>query len=158
MKRMKTAKILVLIAVLATTIGFSSAAFAAGSSTSTAAAQGLFPSGTVYNGVNLSSSEFGLGVSIPGDGTASGDYQTVLLGTSLLGQAQNIAIVATASSGSVNADGTVTFSGSAIVDMGDGSAPASLPFTVTLSTTALTLVLGTTTLATQTLSLGTITL
>jgi hypothetical protein len=151
---MKTTKILLLFAVLA--IGLSSAAVASSASTTTAAAEGLFPSGAVFQGVNLQGSEFGIGVSIPGDGSASGDYQTLLLGTSALGTTQNIAVSGRATNGSVNADGTVTFSGSASVNLGDGSAPLSLPFTVTLGTTGLELVLGATTLPAQTLSAGTI--
>src|SRR5713226_3115450 len=89
----------------------------------TGAGEGVFPSGTTFSGVSLSGSRFGTGVFIPGDGTAAGEFQTTLLGTSLLGQPQNITVVGDAASGSIGLNGSGTFSGAATVDLGDGSLP-----------------------------------
>lgn len=131
--------------------------------TVTAAAKGSFPSGTTYNGVPLSSVQFGTGVEIPGDTSATGEFQATLLGTSTNGQPQNIVIEGKASSGSSGA-GTATFSGTCSVNMGDGSTPSqNVPFTVTITTDSagsgtLALTLGTTKLPTATVNEGSITI
>ena len=66
----------------------------------------------------------------------------MLLGTSLLGAAQNITVEGEVSGGSVGADGSATFSGTATVDMGDGTpALPGMPFTVTASAGSLGLIL-----------------
>ena len=58
----------------------------------------------------------------------------MLLGTSLLGAAQNITVEGEVSSGSVAADGSATFSGTATVDMGGGTLPLTgVPFAVAVS-------------------------
>src|SRR3989475_5603650 len=59
----------------------------------TGAGEGIFPSGASLNGIPLNGLQFGKGVDIPGDGSATGDFQALLLGTSLLGQPQKINIV-----------------------------------------------------------------
>lgn len=125
----------------------------AGATSVTGSGTAAFPSGTVFNGVTLSGSQFGKGLVINADGSASGDFYTVLDGTTLLGP-RAITVTGLVSSGTVNADGSVTFGGSSSVDMGDGSPPASLPFSVTATTQGLTLVIGTTTLPTQLLASG----
>src|SRR5438093_4214649 len=96
----------------------------------TGAGAGTYPSGTTYSTVSLSSLQFGMGVFIPGDGSASGQFQATLLGTSLLGLQQNIEVEGTATNGSTGT-GSRTFSGTATVDMGDGTPPlVDIPFTV----------------------------
>ena len=94
-----------------------------GQSTSgvTGAGAGAFPGSTTFSGVSVSGLQFGMGVLTPGDTTATGQLQATLLGTSLLGQTQNIEIDGDAASGAINTDGTRTFSGTATVDMSDGS-------------------------------------
>lgn len=125
----------------------------------TGAGAGLFPDGADLAGVRLSGSTFGSGVLIFASGPASGTFQTVLAGTSLLGLPQNITVEGKVGAGARNADGSVTFRGSAIVDMGDGSVPsAGVPFSVTMTPGTLALVLGTTALPTQTLTGGSITI
>jgi hypothetical protein len=134
-------------------------AAAQGETMTTGAGAGLFPEGAELNGVRLSRSTFGAGVLIFASGSAVGTFQTVLAGTSLLGLPQNITIDGKVGGGTRNADGSVTLSGSSIVDMGDGSVPsAGVPFSVTLSTATIALVLGTTALPTQTLTGGGITI
>jgi hypothetical protein len=129
----------------------------------TAAAKGTFPSGTTYQGVPLSGLRFGTGVEIPGDTSATGEFQATLLGTSTGGQPQNIVIEGEVSSGSAGSS-TATFSGTCTVDKGDGT-PVSkgVPFTVTITTDAegkgtVALKLGTTTLPTATVNDGSMTI
>lgn len=129
-----------------------------------AAAAGIFPPGASYGGIPLSGLTVGTGVAIATDGSASGDFHTTLLGTSLLGQPQDINVDGTAASGSVPAAGTATFSGNASVDMGDGTPPVpAVPYTVTLVVDAdgrgtLTLVLGITNLPAATVNEGSMTI
>ena len=131
--------------------------------TVTAAAKGTYPSGTTYKGVPLSGLRFGSGIEIPGDTSATGEFQATLLGTSTGGQPQNIIIEGTVSSGSAGSS-TATFSGTCSVDMADGT-PASknVPFTVTITTDAegkgtVALKLGTTSLPTATVNEGSMTI
>ena len=126
----------------------------------TGAGGGVFPGGLCLNGVTLSTLLFGFGVIIPGDGTASGDFQATLIGTSL-GVARQITVSGKTTAGSI-LSGSAKFSGACSVDMGDGSAPlAGVPFTVTTATATdgsktLALVLGVTSLAPATVKTGNI--
>lgn len=125
----------------------------------TGAGAGVFLAGATLNGIPLSGLELGKGVFITWDGTATGQFHAVLLGTSLLGQPQNIAVEGEVSSGSIGPDGSATFSGSATVDMGDDMLPLrGVPFTVTATTESLEVVLGTSTLPPATLVAGSITI
>ena len=131
--------------------------------TVTAAARGTFPSGTTYKGVPLAGLRFGTGVEIPGDTSATGDFQGTLLGTSPGGQPQNIVIEGKVGSGSV-ASGTATFSGTCSVDMADGTPPSrNVFFTVTITPDAegkgtVVLKLETTVLPTATVNDGSMTI
>jgi hypothetical protein len=119
---------------------------------------GTFASGTIFSGVSLTAVKFGIGVFIPGDSTATGQFQATLSGTSGLGQPQDIELEGNAISGSNNADGSRTFSGTLTMDMGNGTPPlTSVPFTVTATRTSLVLVLGTTNLS-ATVAAGSITI
>lgn len=132
-------------------------------STVTGAGAGLFPAGAVFNGVSLSGLRFGTGVSIETNGTATGDFESTLLGTSAVGQPQTITVVGKPTSGSVPAGSTATFSGLCIINMGDGTpALTGVPFTATAvagvgTTESLTLSLGSTSLPTATGTNGRIT-
>ena len=131
-----------------------------GQSTSgvTGAGAGAFPGSTTFSGVSVSGLQFGMGVFIPGDGSASGQFQATLLGTSLLGLQQNIEVEGTATNGSTGT-GSRTFSGTATVDMGDGTPPlVDIPFTVTATATSLVLALNAANLPSATLAEGTITI
>ena len=122
------------------------------------AGAGTFPINTALNGVSLSGLKFGLGVLIPGDGTADGQLQATLLGTTPLGQPRNIEVEGDATNGTL-ATGSRTFSGTATVDMGDGTPPLlNVPFTVAATAAGLVLTLGATTLPAATLTAGTITI
>ena len=117
------------------------------------AAAGLFPDGSGFNGVGLLTSTFGQGVTILSDGSATGDFFTVLAGTSVGGEPQNIVLSGVASSGSGNG-ATATFSGTGLLDMGDGTPALPVPFSVTVTSGGLTLAIAGTTLPTQTLTDG----
>jgi hypothetical protein len=123
------------------------------------AGAGVYPSGTSFNGVPISGLEFSIGVDLPASGPKAGQFQTILLGLSALGQDQLITIEGEANSGSVKADGSSTFSGVCTVDMGDGTLPLKdVPFTVTATANSLLLIIGTTNLPTASVSAGAITI
>jgi hypothetical protein len=124
----------------------------------TGAAEATFPDGATFNGIPLRGLTLGQGMFIAPDGSATGQFQAVLLGSSLLGTPQNITVEGEVSGGSVAADGSATFSGTATVDMGDGTpALPGVPFTATVSAGSLGLILNGTALPTATLSAGSIT-
>jgi hypothetical protein len=113
----------------------------------TGAGAAKFPSGAALSGVSLTSMRFGVGVAMAADGTASGDFQSTLLGA----QSRRIRVVGKASAATSTLLGVPTISGTCTLDLGDGTAPASLPFAVTVAkapdgTWNLTLAVGSTTL------------
>jgi hypothetical protein len=123
----------------------------------TGAAEATFPNGAAFNGLPLKGLTLGQGMFIAPDGSAMGQFQTVLLGTSLLGTPQNVTVEGEVQNGSVGADGSATFSGTATVDMGDGTLPLpGVPFTVAVSTGGLVLTLNGTALPSATVSAGSI--
>jgi hypothetical protein len=125
----------------------------------TGAGAGLFAGSAVLYSVRLQSLEFGQGVILLEDGSAIGDFQSLLLGTSLLGQPQTLTVEGTVSSGSVRADSSVIFGGTATVDLGLGTPPLTgIPFSVTATTQGLRLRITTTTLPVGTLTAGSITI
>ncbi len=147
--------------LLATLLGLASllapAPVAAQDAGVTGAAEATFPDGATFNGIPLRGLTIGQGMFIAPDGSATGQFQAVLLGSSLLGTPQNITVEGEVSSGSVAADGSATFSGTATVDMGDGTpALPGVPFTVTVSGGSLGLILNAVALPTATLSAGSI--
>jgi hypothetical protein len=125
----------------------------------TGAAEAIFPEGATFNGVPLSGLTLGQGLFIAQDGSATGQFQAVLLGTSLLGEPQGVVVEGEVGDGSVAGDGSLTFSGTATVDMGDGTLPLpGVPFTVTASTESLGLILDATALPTATVTAGSLTI
>jgi len=113
-----------------------------GAAVVTGAGAGLFSDGAVFGGISLRSLRFGQGVLMPSDGSASGQFQATLLGTSALGQPREIAVEGEASSGYIQADGGPTFSGLCTLDMGDGTPYLpGVPFTVTAKAGAVVLTL-----------------
>jgi hypothetical protein len=156
MNRMASkAAVVILMAV------FAGAPLGAQSGTSvTGAGGGLYPSGTSFSGVSLSGLKFGTGVTIATNGSAEGQFQATLLGTSVLGQPQNIQIEGKATAGSSAAAGTATFSGACTLDLGDGTLPSqNVPFIVAITTNAddqgtLALTIGLTSLPAATVNEG----
>src|SRR5437762_2993624 len=134
------------VAILSVAITLASAPVLAQSSATgvTGAVEGIFPGGTTFNGIPLRGLESGDGVFFGSDGSATGVFHARLLGTSLLGQPQDITVEGEVTRGFVAADGSATLSGIAVVDMGDGTLPLpGVPFTVTASPGSLLLTLGT---------------
>ena len=125
----------------------------------TGAGEAIFSAGATLGGLSLSGLTLGQGVSLAQDGSATGQFQAVLVGASLLGGHQNVTVEGEVRSGFAIAVGSATFSGTATVDMGDGTPPVpGVPFTVTASTGGLSLILGGTALPTATLTAGSITI
>ena len=125
----------------------------------TGAAEAAFPDGATFNGIPLRGLTLGQGLFIGQDGSATGQFQAVLLGTSPLGTPQNVTVEGEVGGGSVAADGSATFSGTATVDMGDGTLPLpGVPFAVTVSAGSLGLILNAVALPTATVTAGSITL
>jgi hypothetical protein len=125
----------------------------------TGAGSGAFPSGAAFSGVSLNSLKFGIGIFISNDGSATGQFQTTLVGVSALGQPQNIELEGSASVGSFNADGSGTFSGTVSLDMGNGTPPITgVPFTATVTRTSVLLTIESTALPAAGVTAGSITL
>jgi hypothetical protein len=123
------------------------------------AAEGTFPAGTSLSGIALRGLQLGQGMFIAQDGTAKGQFYVLLLGTSPLGQPQNITVEGEVSNGLVNSNGSVSFGGRATVDMGNGTLPLlDVPFSVTAGTSGVQLTLGTITLPSVAMPAGSITI
>ena len=164
MKRLTSYVVAALAVVVAPLLLSAVASATAAAVTVTAAGAGTYPSGAAYGGVPVGGLRFGIGVEIPGDTSARGEFQGTLLGTSASGQPQNIAVEGKASSGSSSDARTATFSGTCTVDMADGTAPSTgVPFTVTVATdaggkTTLSLKLGASVLPAATVDAGSVTI
>jgi hypothetical protein len=125
----------------------------------TGAAEATLPTGASFNGVPLRGLTLGQGLVIAQDGAAKGQFQTVLLGTSLLGAPQDVIVEGEVHNGSFTADGPANFSGTATVNMGNGTPPlVAVPFWVTASTNGLRLTLYSSELPTATVTAGSITI
>jgi hypothetical protein len=118
----------------------------------TGAAEAAFPDGASFAEVSLQGLTLGMGVSIGADGSAEGQFQAVLQGSSLLGEPQEILVEGEVDAGDV-ADGVATFSGTASLEGVPG-----VPFSVTASTEGLTLILDGTELPAAAVTAGSITL
>lgn len=124
----------------------------------TGAGAAKFPTGAVLSGVSLSTMRFGVGVAMAADGTASGDFQGTLLGA----QSRRILVVGKASTATTTLLGVPTISGTCTLDLGDGTAPASVPFAITVAKATggawnLTLAVGGTTLPVAPVTSGSVT-
>jgi len=123
----------------------------------TGAGAGSFPASTTFNGVSVTGLQFGTGVFIPTGAPVAGQFETTLLGISVLGQPQNIAILGNASSGLTNADGSRSISGTVSLDMGDGTPPLSgVPLTIRATSNILLLTVGVNNLPLASLTVGSI--
>ena len=159
---MKMRSAVLLMAILAVAAGWTQPAVA--QTSITAGSGGIFPPGTTFNGVPLNGLQSGYGVEIGADGSALGQFCTVLLGTSVLGGQQTISVEGQATSGSRTGVNLATFSGTATINMGDGTAPLlGVPFTATITTNtndqgSIGLVLGLASLPSATVNQGTMTI
>jgi hypothetical protein len=124
----------------------------------TGAAEATLPPGSTFNGIRLKGLTVGQGILIGQDGLATGQFQTVLRGTTLLGSPQNVVVEGEVREGSAGG-GTATFSGTASVSMGDGTPPlAGVPFTARASAGSIGVTLNGVALPTATVSAGSITI
>jgi hypothetical protein len=105
----------------------------------TAAGSGAYSTTPSVNGVELSGGTFGIGLRTAGPG----DLEANLSGVQpLIGLFQHLTVTGWITSTSVNG-GTMSFSGTATLDMGDGTAPlTSLPLSGSITTSGVTLTVG----------------
>src|SRR2546428_13377094 len=89
----------------------------------TGAAEAAFPDGATFNGISLKGLTLGQGMFIAPDGSATGQFQAVLLGTSLLGTPQNVTVEGEVRGGSVGAGRRATFRCPPTGGMGRGNPP-----------------------------------
>ena len=85
----------------------------------TGSGNATFTAATTYGGSALTSLDFGAGIEIPGDTSATGHFHTTLQGASVA-----IEVDCRVSAGSISPSGSSTFAGTCSVDPGNGSAPA----------------------------------
>jgi len=131
----------------------------------TASAQGTYPSGTSFNGVPLGGLQIASGVITAADGAAEGHLAISLIGVSVLGAPpQVISVEASATGGTQTAPNVSTISGTCTIDLGTGTPPLTgVPFLATITTDAnsqgtVALVLGATTLPAATIGDGSMTI
>src|SRR2546428_10564833 len=89
----------------------------------TGAAEATFPDGATFNGIPLRGLTLGQGMFIAPDGSATGQFQAVLLGTSLLGTPQNVTVEGEGRGGAVGAGRRATFRCPPTGGMGRGNPP-----------------------------------
>ena len=155
------ARVRFVLTVLALTSAVTAAPVAAqsGASGVTGAAEALFPNGATFSGVTLRGLQLGQGLFIAPDGSANGQFNAVLRGTSFLGLAQQVIVEGKVTAGSTTGNGSVTFRGTATLTMGDGTPPMpDIPFAATVSTNSLALILNATSLPAATVTAGSITI
>jgi hypothetical protein len=129
-----------------------------------ASGSGVYPPGTTYGAVPISAVEFSSGVEVGPTGTALGQLTVTLIGTGIGGVERDILVEAEANAGSRPQPNVTIFSGTATIDMGDGTPPLpGIPFSATITSDGsglgtLALALGATTLPVATIDDGTIVL
>lgn len=143
--------------VLAASLGlastFAPATLAAQDVGVTGAAEASLPPGASFGGLSLKGLSLGQGIFIGSDGSATGQFQAVLQGTTALGSPQDVVVEGEVSDGSAGG-GTATFSGVATVTTGNGVPLTGVPFTATTSAGSLGLTLNGVALPTATVTAG----
>src|SRR2546428_4953732 len=92
----------------------------------TGAAEATFPDGATFNGIPLRGLTLGQGMFIAPDGSATGQFQAVLLGTSLLGTPQNVTVEGEVRGGYAPADRIRPFTGTRTSERGVETPPPSI--------------------------------
>jgi hypothetical protein len=85
----------------------------------TGSGNATFTAATSFAGIALVTLDFGAGIEIPGDTSATGHFHTTLQGSTVA-----IEVDCRVSAGSISPSGASTFSGACSVDLGNGSAPS----------------------------------
>jgi hypothetical protein len=80
---------------------------------------------------DIDGSQFGIGVTIRADGSAQGHFLCLMAGRSDILGLPIMAVQGQVTDGSDNGDGSVTFSGSGSVNLGNGQIFTGVPFVVT---------------------------
>jgi hypothetical protein len=95
---------------------------------------------TVVNGGGTGSvdgstvfSQFGMGVLLHSDGSAQGHFQCLMAGLAAIPGLHLMSVGGRVTSGALNPDGSVTFSGVGTVNLGDSGKLTDEPFTVTVT-------------------------
>jgi hypothetical protein len=114
------------------------------SGTLTGAAHATFTSAASFNSITLGGFDVGTGVFIEPDGSATGTFNAVLSGRSLLGQVQQITIEGKVLKGAITPDGRACISGIATVSLGGLPLLQGIPFIVTTTTNNVLLSVGST--------------
>ena len=127
------------------------------SGTVTGAARTTFTSAASLNSIALNGFDVGMGVFIEPNGSASGTFNAVLLGRSLLGLPLQITIDGIVFEGAITPDSRVFINGIATVSPGTGlPLLKGVPFRVTKAANSLQLTIGSTVLPVAQLTAGTI--
>ena len=148
---MKTLSILFVIM-----LAVAGSAYAQTDTSATTAADGTYPAGTSFNGVLISGIDIGTGVLLGSDGVAEGHVSIDLAGP----LNQTISVEGIVTGGSRPASNVATLTGTASVDMGNGTpALTGVPIVVTITTDetgkgTVGLVIGATTLPTAPITDG----
>jgi hypothetical protein len=125
--------VLSLVTILTVTITLSPRPAAAqGNTRVTGGGTGTFGS-DLDGDEDIDGSQFGIGVTIRADGSAQGHFLCLMAGRSDILGLSLMAVQGQVTEGSDNADGSVTFSGSGTVNLGNGQIFAGVPFTVTVT-------------------------
>lgn len=112
-----------------------------GEAIATAAAAGVFSTTPTFNGVELAGGIYGVGLRTGSD-SAYGDLHAEFTGISLIGLYQIITVTGWITSADV-VGGTINFSGTATLDMGDGPPPTGgLSLVGSMTSTGITLTVG----------------
>ena len=126
--------------------------------TVTGAGQAAFGNGAILGSTTLSSLDFGTGVFIEPNGSATGAFGALLTGRSVWGQLQQITIEGNVLQGALASGGQANFSGTATVNLGNGTPSLSgVAFTVTTTADSVMLTLDSTRLPAAGLRAGAIT-
>jgi hypothetical protein len=119
------------------------------------AAAGVFSKGATYQRLGLQRSTLGFGAVVRGDGSALGQFQLEIAGTTSSGQARLVSLEGNVTRGTVSTKGSVTLYGTATLRV-DGGSPMTLSFNATATATSLALTIGGVELKRQSLSAGSI--
>ena len=119
------------------------------------AAAGVFPKGSTFQKLGLQRSTLGFGAVLGEDGSALGQFQVELAGTTAPGEVRSISLEGDVTRGSVGKKGSVTLYGTAVLRV-DGVPSATQSFKAVATATSLELTIGGVELKRQALTAGSI--
>jgi len=125
-------RLIVLVTAMAMTYWLPGFASAAGLTRVIGGGTGTFDADLDGDG-RIDGSQFGIGVVILGNGVASGHFLCLMAGRSQILGLHLMSVQGQVTGGVLNADGTAMFSGTAAVNLGDGTIFQGVPFRVSVS-------------------------